>query len=175
METSRCENFLISDRLTSHFSFQLYATALSIDGENISYRPLRIGYADGGGGQDRRRKKSYIDNLLENVNSRLATGRNKRSSEDEIDVEGRVSYIAMEYIKFFTDKMRNRNLSQEETQSELAPLTHRSPPHQYSHCRLILSAGEKHCSAAAASLHWTWRPAPAADSLHLQLTSLLYC
>ena len=119
METSRCENFLISDRLTSHFSFQLYATALSIEGENISYRPLRIGYADGGGGQDRRRKKSYIDNLLENVNSRLATGRNKRSTEDEIDVEGRVSYIAMEYIKFFTDKIRNRNLSQEETQSEL--------------------------------------------------------
>ena len=25
----------------------------------------------------------------------------------------------MEYIKFFTDKIRNRNLSQEETQSEL--------------------------------------------------------
>ena len=57
----------------------------------------------------------------------------------------------------------------EETQSELAPLTHRSPPHLYSHCRLILSAGEKHCSAAAVSLHWTWRPAPAADSVHLSV------
>ena len=83
----------------------MYATALNTDGEDISYRPLRIGYTNTSAGRRRRRKKSYLDNILENVNtpSRLS----KRSAEDELDIEGGVSYIAMEYIKFFTDNIRS--------------------------------------------------------------------
>ena len=82
----------------------MYATALNTDGDDISYRPLRIGYTKTPAGR-RRRKKSYLDNILENVNtpSRL----DKRSAEEELDIEGGVSYIALEYIKFFTDNRGN--------------------------------------------------------------------
>ena len=93
---------------SSFSSLQLYATALTIDGDNISYRPLKIGYTEGGRGG--RKKKSYIDNILENVNSDLSAVRDKRSVEAELDVEGLVSYIAMEYIRFFTDNVRNTNI-----------------------------------------------------------------
>lgn len=95
---------------------QLYATALNTDGEGISYRPLRIGYSHTGAGR-RRRKKSYLDNILENVNS--PSRLNKRSAEDELDIEGRVSYIAMEYIKFFTDNMRHKKLAKFSDQQDL--------------------------------------------------------
>ena len=86
----------------------MYATALNTDGEEISYRPLRIGYTRTAAGR-RGGKKSCLDNILENVNS--PSRLNKRSAEDELDIEGRVSYIAIEYIKFFTDNMRNKKFS----------------------------------------------------------------
>ena len=92
--------------------FQLYATALNIAGDSISYRPLKIGYT----GREKRRTKSYLDDLLENVNSQL------ESSADEADVEGQVSYIAMEYIRFFTENIRNRNYEDTEVLAELNSL-----------------------------------------------------
>ena len=107
METSKCKEspFYFLPTTSGILLCQLYATALNTEGEDISYRPLRIGYSRTDTAGRRRRKKSYLDAILENVNnpSRL----NKRSAEDELDIEGGVSYIAMEYIKFFTDNMRN--------------------------------------------------------------------
>ena len=81
---------------------------------------MKIGYSDRGAPGGRRRRKSHLENILENVNthSRL----DKRSVEDELDVEGGVSYIAMEYIKFFTDNIgniRNTKLSKSSDQKDL--------------------------------------------------------
>ena len=44
------------------------------------------------------------------MNSDLSAVRDKRSVEAELDVEGLVSYIAMEYIRFFTDNVRNTKI-----------------------------------------------------------------
>ena len=94
----------------------MYATALNTDGEEISYRPLRIGYTRTAAGR-RGGKKSCLDNILENVNT--PSGLNKRSAEPELDIEGRVSYIAMEYIKFFTENIRNRKIAKLSDQQDV--------------------------------------------------------
>ena len=97
--------------------FQLFATALTLDGQSIKYRPLKIGYLSSSSTNEKTKNivsklaGSHLDRLLQNVNSYIGFFRNRRSLkykdiEDSID---EVHYIAMKYIKFFSSMEKNNN------------------------------------------------------------------
>ena len=96
------------------YCFQSFATALSLGGDNIEFRPLRIGYGSNKSETRTQRKQkedgsvvmeswtgsSYLDRLLQNVNSYMglskrSTGEEKEKSEED------VSLIGLLYIKFY--------------------------------------------------------------------------
>ena len=86
--------------------FQLFATALTLEGGDIQYRPLKIGYFNQRN-QTSKDKTSYIDKLLQHVNSYV--GISKRSVEDDSvdEIIDDVNIIAVQYIGLFTDFIKD--------------------------------------------------------------------
>ena len=94
---------------------------MSLGGDNIEYRPLRIGYSSTQSENRTQRRQdevvkewdsgagSYLDRLLRNVNSYV--GLNKRSTGDQLEEE--VSLIALLYIKFYEDHKDHLAMSDE--------------------------------------------------------------
>ena len=82
-----------------------FATAIMVNGDDVEYKPLRIGYTgkkkirslNGTTTKSTRNsKKTFFDRLFENVNTVL--GRDKRSVPGLSDLEGGVSFISLQYI-----------------------------------------------------------------------------
>ena len=85
---------------------QLFATGLTLDGGNITYRPLKIGYTSDSSSvrpAQSPASSNYIDSLLQRVNSYV--GLSKRSTGEGARVEDDVNLIAMLYVKFYTDHL----------------------------------------------------------------------
>ena len=84
---------------------QLFATGLTLDGGNITYRPLKIRYTSDTVSAQSPPSSNYIDTLLQRVGS--YTGLSKRSTggEERLEVEDDVELIAMQYVKFYTDNL----------------------------------------------------------------------
>ena len=87
---------------------QLFATGLTLDGGNITYRPLKIGYTSDSssvrpGPAQSPASSNYIDSLLQRVNSYV--GLSKRSTGEGARVEDDVNLIAMLYVRFYTDHL----------------------------------------------------------------------
>ena len=113
--------------------FQNFATALSLGGDNIEFRPLRIGYSNKSDTRTQRKQEevvkvvkesgtgsSYLDRLLQNVNSYM--GLSKRSAREENDkLEEEVSLIGLLYIKLYEDHKDDLSPS-EETLNQLNDL-----------------------------------------------------
>ena len=90
-----------------------FATAIMVNGNDVEYRPLKISYTgrkplpkvtNTRNGKTRIPGKTYIDKLFENVNNML--GRKKRSASSTSDLselEGVVSYIALQYISLVAE------------------------------------------------------------------------
>ena len=77
-----------------------------MEGGDIQYRPLKIGYISQRN-QTSKEKTSYIDKLLQHVNSYV--GISKRSVEDDtVDkIIDDVNIIAVQYIGLFTDFIKD--------------------------------------------------------------------
>ena len=108
------------------YCFQSFATALSLGGDKIEFRPLRIGYVSNKSETRTQRKQeevvnvvkesgtgsTYLDRLLQNVNSYV--GRSKRSAGQENEkLEEDVSLIGLLYIKFYEDHKDDLSPSEE--------------------------------------------------------------
>ena len=111
----------------------MFATALTLNGQNIEYRPLKIGYLSSPSTNETIKVTesepagSYLDRLLQNVNSYIGFSRKRRSlnDEEEDDIENiidDVHYIAMEYVKLFSLIMKNENYDIEESWMNLNDL-----------------------------------------------------
>ena len=113
---------------------QGFATALSLGGDNMEYRPLRIGYSSNKSETQRNQDRvvnvkvvkesgtgsSYLDRLLQNVNSYV--GLSKRSAAEENEkLEEDVSLIGLLYIKLYEDHKDDLSPS-EETLNQLNDL-----------------------------------------------------
>ena len=77
-----------------------------MEGGDIQYRPLKIGYINQRN-QTSKEKTSYIDKLLQHVNSYV--GISKRSVEDDTvdEIIDDVNIIAVQYIGLFTDIVKD--------------------------------------------------------------------
>ena len=108
------------------YCFQSFATALSLGGDNIEFRPLRIGYVSNKSGTRTKRKQeevvnvvresgtgsSYLDRLLQNVNSYV--GLSKRSAGEESEkLDEDVSLTGLLYIKLYEDHKDDLSPSEE--------------------------------------------------------------
>ena len=110
----------------------MFATALTLNGQNIEYRPLKIGYLSSSSTNETIKVTesepagSYLDKLLQNVNSYIGFSRKRRSlNNEEEDIENiidDVHFIAMKYIKFFSWLMKNENADIEESWNNLNDL-----------------------------------------------------
>ena len=92
--------------------FQNFATALSLGGDNIEFRPLRISYSNESDTRTERKQEevvkesgtgsSYLDRILQNVNSYMGLSKRSASEENE-KLEEDVSLIGLLYIKLYED------------------------------------------------------------------------
>ena len=117
---------MLSRRDEFYHLFQSFATALSLGGENIEYRPLRISYSSNESETQTQRRQeedaqelikevgagSYLDSLLRNVNSYLRLSRRSDSEEND-KLEEEVSLIALLYIKLYQDHKDDLSLNEE--------------------------------------------------------------
>ena len=102
--------------------FQNFATALSLGGDNIEFRPLRIGYSNESDTRTQRKQEevvkesgtgsSYLDRILQNVNSYMGLSKRSASEENE-KLEEDVSLIGLLYIKLYEDHKDDLSPSEE--------------------------------------------------------------
>ena len=88
---------------------QLFATGLTIDGGNITYRPLKIRYTSDTVSAQSPPSSNYIDTLLQRVSSYTGLSRRSTGEEERVEVEDDVELIAMHYVKFYTDNLGGDN------------------------------------------------------------------
>ena len=84
---------------------QLFATGLTLDGGNITYRPLKIRYTSDTVSAQSPPSSNYIDTLLQRVSSHTGLSRRSAGEEERLEVEDDVHLIAMQYVKFYTDNL----------------------------------------------------------------------
>ena len=84
---------------------QLFATGLTLDGGNITYRPLKIRYTSDTVSAQSPPSSNYIDTLLQRVGSYTGLSKMSAGEEERLEVEDDVNLIAMQYVKFYTDNL----------------------------------------------------------------------